>query len=256
MLKFCLTCNKEFITYLSKVKIGGGKYCSIKCSFLRHSTKPKSGKIVECLTCKKKFYSYACWIKSGRGKYCSRKCSAKPYITHVKKVCLVCNKHYFIHKNEEIRGIRQYCSRKCYHTTTFGEIKICPICNKKFYSFRSDKKYHKRTCCSWKCFIKWKSGKNHWNWQGGKSKLNKTQRQLEMNTWQYKQWRRAVFKRDNYTCVLCGKKGNGDLNADHIKRWVDFPELRYDINNGRTLCVLCHRKTFTYSGKHKILLDN
>ena len=61
-------------------------------------------------------------------------------------------------------------------------------------------------------------------------------------------WRRDVFQRDNYTCRFCGKVG-GKLNADHIKPFSLFPELRFDINNGRTLCVVCHRKTDTYGLK-------
>lgn len=35
-------------------------------------------------------------------------------------------------------------------------------------------------------------------------------------------------------------------NADHIKSFKDHPELRTDLQNGRTLCVDCHRKTDTY----------
>lgn len=81
-------------------------------------------------------------------------------------------------------------------------------------------------------------GENHPNWNGG---YNRTKRQIDMGRVDYKNWRREVFFRDNYTCVNCNKKG-GDLNADHIKPYVKYPELRYDVNNGRTLCVLCHRK--------------
>lgn len=86
------------------------------------------------------------------------------------------------------------------------------------------------------------TGKNNYLWQGGKTaEIDKLRTGLE-----YKQWRRAVFGRDNYTCIKCGCRKSGSLEADHIKPQSKFPELRFDINNGRTLCKPCHRKTPTY----------
>lgn len=61
------------------------------------------------------------------------------------------------------------------------------------------------------------------------------------NTPEYEKWRRSVFERDEYTCQKCGVVG-GDLNAHHIKKFKDYPENRYEIENGKTLCVSCHKK--------------
>lgn len=70
---------------------------------------------------------------------------------------------------------------------------------------------------------------------------------------EYKLWRTAVFERDNYTCIWCGaRSGNGKaviLNADHIKPFAHYPELRFAIDNGRTLCIDCHKTTDTYFWK-------
>lgn len=88
------------------------------------------------------------------------------------------------------------------------------------------------------------SGSKHPNWQGGITPVN----QKIKNSLEYKLWRESVFKRDNYTCVFCKAKGVY-LNADHIKPFSLFPELRFAIDNGRTLCVSCHRNTDTYAGK-------
>lgn len=87
-------------------------------------------------------------------------------------------------------------------------------------------------------------------WKGGVAKINKSERQLAMETIEYKYWRQSVFIRDDYTCQECSERG-GKLNADHIKSWAEYPELRYDLNNGRTLCEKCHRKTDSYGNRNK-----
>lgn len=88
-------------------------------------------------------------------------------------------------------------------------------------------------------------------WRGGITPENhKIRSSLE-----YKLWRTAVFERDKYECIWCGlKSGNGRaviLHADHIKPFAYYPELRFAIDNGRTLCVECHKKTDTYAKKIK-----
>lgn len=99
------------------------------------------------------------------------------------------------------------------------------------------------------------------NWKGGVTKLQERVRKC----FKYRQWRSDVFQRDRYTCQECSARngiGNGEtiLNADHIKPFslilqensIDtfekamICEELWNINNGRTLCLGCHKKTPTY----------
>lgn len=88
-------------------------------------------------------------------------------------------------------------------------------------------------------------------WKGGVCPINKKIR----SSLEYKLWREAVFKRDDYTCIWCGQRGVV-LNADHIKPFSLFPELRFALDNGRTLCVECHKTTNTYAGKGRRKLQS
>lgn len=79
-------------------------------------------------------------------------------------------------------------------------------------------------------------------WKGGVTPINKAIR----SSLEYKLWRTAVFTRDNFACIWEGKEHGSKLHADHIKPFAYYPELRFAIDNGRTLCVECHKKTDSY----------
>ena len=64
---------------------------------------------------------------------------------------------------------------------------------------------------------------------------------LQRHSLNYKIWREAIFKRDNWTCQECKLRGVR-LEAHHIKSFSLFPELRFAIDNGITVCTLCHAK--------------
>lgn len=101
--------------------------------------------------------------------------------------------------------------------------------------------------------------KLHHSWKGGVVEMVRALRV----SFKYRNWRKAIFERDNYTCQICGDNKGGNLNADHIIalsfilqvfqiKNVDDAEScwdLWDINNGRTLCVDCHKKTDNYGRK-------
>jgi HNH endonuclease len=71
-------------------------------------------------------------------------------------------------------------------------------------------------------------------WKDGKSLQRE---RLRLGT-ECKDWRAKVFARDLYKCQKCNLTEN--LQAHHIKEWAKYPDLRFDINNGLTLCIDCH----------------
>lgn len=169
--------------------------------------------------------------------------------------------------------------------TKSGKILACQTCGKKFYvrPSRIKSKYCSRHCrkpwntglsiddprvkegvikasranigrknpnayfsiCKGKIF-----GKNHWNWKGGIHKINYSERCYFNSLGKYRNLRKKVLKRDNYICQNCGKRG-GKLHIDHIKPWSLFPKLRFNLNNLRTLCSDCHRKSDTWGTRSK-----
>lgn len=86
---------------------------------------------------------------------------------------------------------------------------------------------------------KWRGIKNP-NWQGGKT--------IESRVGiKYQKWRIKVLKRDNQTCQKCKKRKY--LHVHHIGSFIDYPELRFAIDNGVTLCRKCHIEFHKKYGK-------
>lgn len=76
-------------------------------------------------------------------------------------------------------------------------------------------------------------GPDNPNWRGGIQLKHP-----ERNRYRAKMWVKAVKDRDGWICTGCS--ATGSLHAHHIKRWKDYPELRYEVSNGTTLCRDCH----------------
>jgi hypothetical protein len=88
-----------------------------------------------------------------------------------------------------------------------------------------------------------RSGNKHPFWKGGI-----TPNEVRQRTVFKQKIQKQIFKRDNYTCQFCSQVG-GYLQVDHIQSWADFPDLRFSVDNCRTLCMACH-----YKLTHKRLL--
>lgn len=80
-------------------------------------------------------------------------------------------------------------------------------------------------------------------------KTSKEEKRKIRNWFEYKEWRKKVFERDNYTCRDCNIKWLY-IEAHHKKSFTEYPELRYDVDNWLTLCKKCHNK-YTFIPKTK-----
>ncbi len=149
------------------------------------------------------------------------------------KKCEFCGRQYS--KNQNVCAKQwaksKFCSRKCDGNRRIG----------KRFSIKSEFKYGFKHTEKSKIKLSQRKGPLSGNWKGGSTPKNTLIRQSS----QYKEWREKVFKRDNYTCQLCGKRGC-KIQADHIAPFSLYPELRFSLDNGRTLCVDCHKKTPSY----------
>lgn len=84
------------------------------------------------------------------------------------------------------------------------------------------------------------SGEKNGRWISDRTKLAKRQ---ERNDSAYKEWRKKVRDRDAWKCQISNEACEGKVVAHHILPWSSFPELRYEVNNGITLCRTHHPKT-------------
>jgi endogenous inhibitor of DNA gyrase (YacG/DUF329 family) len=155
--------------------------------------------------------------------------------------------------------VHWYCSYACKGAARRKETgtKFCTYCGKAFKRRANEGVaiFEKRPFCSVACNTALNppptfEGEEHPLWKGDEAR--RKQPRGKQGT-----WRKAVLKRDNYTCQDCGVTGETVLLvAHHIKPWEDSLELRYDVDNGLTLCEPCHFKAHGYdvSGKDVIEL--
>ena len=101
----------------------------------------------------------------------------------------------------------------------------------------------------------WNKKENNPFWKGGITKLY----EIIHSSDECQQWRSDIFQKDNWTCQTCGKRGNMELNAHHVKEvciilkenqikdWQEAKKCKelWNLNNGVTLCKLCHRLVHT-----------
>lgn len=158
--------------------------------------------------------------------YCSRACRDEGRKKEkVILTCKTCNKEYEVIPAHAERSV--YCSKECfYEGKKTGKFKTCEFCGKEFWSFKSSEERSGDRFCSWECYVEFKKDPN----------LDPTSRKASFKT-----WAPLVKERDNFICQKCGSTEN--LHAHHILEWQDYPDERFNVDNGITLCSKCHIET-------------
>ena len=179
------------------------------------------------------------------------------YHKQVKIKCLFCGKERYVFYGDKARGKGKYCNRLCWdkHKRKLPKFIRCKYCGRDFENKTSQRT---KRFCSRDCYANYLKGKYPVNLKGKRGVKPRTYhltKRPKHEGVEYKEWRMKVFKKDNFTCQICGKTSNElkkqgiKICADHIKPYCNYPELRYVVSNGRTVCVPCHKLTETYGIK-------
>ena len=188
---------------------------------------------IKCKNCGKEVKTYPSRI--GRKHFCSHACNASFHMMGNKYA--IGSKAWVGRKHTEESKRKMSVGNKGKHLSSETEFKkgIVPWNTGKKSPWLTERNLTNNPC---------KRGKENHMWRGGITPIGQQIRSSR----EYILWRTAVFMRDDYTCQNCKQKG-GKLEADHIKPFSQYPELRFAIDNGRTLCHECHKQTDTYLSK-------
>ena len=214
--KICSKCGEEkeiekFVKDKNK-KDGYRSYCK-ECENLKRRKTPIKLKAKEgfkiCAKCNKELL-LECFNKRN-GKYFSycKKCEKEYNNNRYKHICIDSNKEYKSGKKDSIR---------------------CKECNSKILAQRGKEILDKLNSNQY--------GSSNPNWNPN---LTDEERNSKRDNKQYREWRSKVFKRDNWTCQCCKIKGK-NINAHHLNSYTTDKNNRYNVENGITLCVECHKK--------------
>jgi YHS domain-containing protein len=260
-LTVCPECG---ISFPKKIDGRERKYCSVDC---RIKAK-KAHVFLNCNICGKEHKRKNSKINDSGLYFCSRKCydfwksnyyvwtpPLNPLPKKEPKCSEVISEHCgitFNIKDYIIKGRKHlFCSKKCKHDF-HSIITNCKLCGKPFSVLKGsmDKYLYCSKDCAKKNVVLMNVGENNPMYKKDKIISNRYLRY----TYEGTEFIKNVYKKDNWKCVICGK--SKDLNAHHLNSFTRFKELRYDVNNGVTLCKPCHKEFHSSFGRKTFTEEN
>lgn len=105
----------------------------------------------------------------------------------------------------------------------------CALCHKTFETRQPEQRFCSIVCS--RVGQRYNRGEAHHNYRAEARRRNRGG--------SHHKWVNAVISRDKAICQCCGVYGV-ELHAHHVKSYKDFPDLRFEVSNGLTLCYKCH----------------
>jgi len=234
-----------------------------KCKHCRNKQRMKYTNI--CKVCESSFKT-----SKKQTMYCSSECQGFDRRVRVTVHCDYCYREKEILKSR-LRNNNHFCDQSCRNefmkmtlqrdnNPNFSSRKTnCSGCYVTIYVNEHRTRNHKHYFCSYQCYKdnigRYYTGKNN-NFYN--HDLTKEERLHTRRYKGYYNWRDSVYKRDEYTCQCCGDDKGGNLIAHHIYNYSEHKDKRTNINNGITLCNVCHKDfhcRYGYRNNNKQQLD-
>lgn len=227
----CECCHTPFLIEPSRLNHGRGRYCSPSCQYT--AIKERNRVTLECPVCKGFFEVMKKEFNERTPTYCSVQC------THQ-------SEEWKRKLGDSLRASTKARAQQIKSVKAMNESRTSAMRSQSISSAWENAETRKRMMDGIKLRSESEEWKNAGHFQKGsahpkyKSDRIRRDRTVEGSRYPYKKWRENVLARDNRICQECFKPGS---IAHHIKPWRDYPELRYELSNGMTLCAPCHKKT-------------
>lgn len=227
----CKVCGKGLYEYPSVLKRQKNFFCSSECK-----DKNSVQKAFECESCGKEFLRYPSDIRKSKRLFCSKECN------------------YEYKRSERYRKLSDKVNsdfKKWLYKEYHDKKKSTTDLSKELYGNGNNsttvRNWMKKLGVPIRSQSESQTGKLHsmYGVTGNKHhnynpEISNKERMTKRNYQEYKDFRKKVYERDNYTCQVCSDDTGGNLVCHHLNGYHWDKGGRTEPDNGVTLCEGCH----------------